>query len=84
MNPGCSRHRGGSNPAGAVKIPGRPLLKKNISTLWKSSYAQRMRGVTSSAIREPLKVTRRPEIRRRDKNWLGPTQARLTLITRIH
>ena len=33
-----------------------------MSTLWKSRYASRTLGVTSSAIRELLKVTQRPEI----------------------
>ena len=33
-----------------------------MSTAWKSRYAQRTLGVKSSAIRELLKVTRRPEI----------------------
>lgn len=33
-----------------------------MSTLWKSRYAQRTLGVKSSAIRELLKVTQRPEI----------------------
>jgi 2-aminoadipate transaminase len=33
-----------------------------MSTLWKSQYAQRTLGVKSSAIRELLKVTQRPEI----------------------
>ncbi len=33
-----------------------------MSTIWKSRYAQRTLGVKSSAIRELLKVTQRPEI----------------------
>src|SRR5246127_1143680 len=33
-----------------------------MSTLWKSRYAQRTLGVKSSAIRELLKVTQKPEI----------------------
>src|SRR5690349_20620445 len=33
-----------------------------MSTLWKSRYAQRTLGIKSSAIRELLKVTQRPEI----------------------
>ncbi len=33
-----------------------------MSTLWKSRYAQRTLGVKSSAIRELLKVTQRPEV----------------------
>src|SRR6201987_1529266 len=33
-----------------------------MSTLWKSRYAQRTMGVKSSAIRELLKVTQKPEI----------------------
>ena len=33
-----------------------------MSTAWKSRYAQRMLGVKSSAIRELLKVTQKPEI----------------------
>lgn len=33
-----------------------------MSTLWKSRYAQRTMGIKSSAIRELLKVTQRPEI----------------------
>jgi len=33
-----------------------------MSTLWKSRYAQRTLGIKSSAIRELLKVTQKPEI----------------------
>src|SRR5215831_2289976 len=33
-----------------------------MSTLWKSRYAQRTLGIKSSAIRELLKVTQRPDI----------------------
>jgi 2-aminoadipate transaminase len=33
-----------------------------MSTLWNSRYAQRTLGVKSSAIRELLKVTQKPEI----------------------
>jgi len=33
-----------------------------MSTLWESRYAQRTLGIKSSAIRELLKVTLRPEI----------------------
>lgn len=33
-----------------------------MSTLWKSRYAQRTLGIKSSAIRELLKITQRPEI----------------------
>jgi 2-aminoadipate transaminase len=33
-----------------------------MSTLWKSRYAQRTLGIKSSAIRELLKVTQRPEV----------------------
>ena len=33
-----------------------------MSTLWMSRYAQRTLGVKSSAIRELLKVTQKPEI----------------------
>ena len=33
-----------------------------MSTLWKSRYALRTLGIKSSAIRELLKVTQRPEI----------------------
>jgi hypothetical protein len=33
-----------------------------MSTLWKSRYALRTLGIKSSAIRELLKVTQRPEV----------------------
>src|SRR5215471_18424995 len=33
-----------------------------MSTAWTSRYAQRTRGIKSSAIRELLKITQRPEV----------------------
>ena len=33
-----------------------------MSTAWTSRYAQRAKGVKSSAIRELLKITQRPEV----------------------
>jgi len=38
------------------------LEEEAMSTAWTSRYAQRTRGVKSSAIRELLKITQRPEI----------------------